>query len=165
MKPIPAYLSILAISLIGANLTVASSPVPVSSTDNADRQAIEALLGNYTRCLTERDEAGFRALLLNEEIPFTSVQESTAPEKSADLRHYENFRQAVFGGSQRYRQTFYNVRIDQHGPLAQVSLNFLTEPVTRDGKSSKSLPGWKVLQLLKIGDRWKIASELYTFEG
>jgi len=40
---------------------------------------------------------------------------------------YEGFRQSVFAGGQRFRQRFYNIRIEQHGALAQVSLDFVTE--------------------------------------
>ena len=38
-------------------------------------------------------------------------------------------------------------------------------PLTPERVSGKpeSAAGWKVLQLVKTGDRWKIASELYTF--
>ena len=110
--------------------------------------------------MTEHDEAGFRALLLDEKIPFAAVAASTTSDSPPDLRRYEDFRQAVFVSGQRYQEKFYNVRIEQHGPLAQVSLNFLTERVPANEKPA---PGWKVLQLVKVGGHWKIASALYTF--
>ena len=161
MKPIHMYVGVLAMSLIGAALAVASPALSaIHQTSSVDRQAIEALLASYTRCVTEHDEAGFRALLLDEKIPFASVQESAVSDNPPDLRQYEGFRQAVFASGQRYREKFYNVRIEQHGPLAQASLDFVTEQVS--GKRSSST-GWKVLQLVKVGDRWKIASELYMF--
>lgn len=161
MKPIHMYVGVLAMSLIGAALAVASPALSaIHQISGIDRQAIEALLASYTRCVTEHDEAGFRALLLDEKIPFASVQESAASDNPPDLRQYEGFRQAVFASGQRYREKFYNVRIEQHGPLAQASLDFVTEQVSGKRRSST---GWKVLQLVKVGDRWKIASELYMF--
>ncbi|WP_158755393.1 hypothetical protein [Dyella sp. S184] len=161
MKPLHICVGVLAISLIGATLAVASPALTaIHRTSSIDRQAIEALLASYTRCVTEHDEAGFRALLLDEKIPFASVQESAASANPPDLRQYEDFRQAVFASGQRYREKFYNVRIEQHGPLAQVSLDFLTQQISGNRRSSA---GWKVLQLVKVGDRWKIASALYTF--
>ena len=101
-------------------------------------------------------------MLLDEKIPFAAVQTSSAPGTSPELHRYEDFRKAVFLSGQRYKQKFYNIRIEQRGPLAQVSLDFVTEQIS--GKRGSS-SGWKVLQLVKVGDRWKIASELYTFEN
>lgn len=161
MKPIPMYVVVFAMNLIGANLAAASPPHPaIHQAGNADRQAIETLLASYTRCVTEHDETGFRSLLLDEKIPFASVQASTASGDPPDLRQYEDFRKAVFASGRRYKQRFYNVHIEQHGPLAQVSLDFVTEQVSG---TRGSATGWKVLQLVKVGDHWKIASELYTF--
>ena len=164
MKRIHACIGILGMCLIAANPAAADSlPLQAAhSTSNADRLAIEALLGNYTRCVTQDDEAGFRAMLLDENIPFATVQTSTATGTPPDLHRYEDFRKAVFSSGERYKQRFYNVRIEQHGPLAQVSLVFVTEQTSGKRESSS---GWKVLQLVKVGDRWKIASELYTFEN
>jgi hypothetical protein len=135
-----------------------AASIPQAST--ADHQAIETLLASYARCVTEHDEAGFRALLLDETITFANVEESAASNNPPNLRQYEGFRQSVFASGQRLRQRFYNARIEQHGVLAQVSLDFVTEQVS--GKRG-SATGWKVLQLVKVGGRWKIASELYTF--
>ncbi|SFS11832.1 hypothetical protein SAMN05216570_2573 [Dyella sp. OK004] len=160
MKRILAHVGVLAIGLFGATLVVASPRLSVThQTSSADRQSIELLLRTYTRCVTERDEAGFRALLLDDNIPFASVQESTALDHPPDLRRYEDFRRAVFANGRRYRQAFYNIRIEQDGPLAQASLDFVTETVSGNRSSSS---GWKVLQLVKVGSAWKIASELYT---
>jgi hypothetical protein len=157
--------AMLAISILGANLAVASPPPPPAASipraNDSDRHAIEALLASYARCLNERDESGFRALLLDPNIPFADVQASSRTHDPADLRHYQSFRQAVFTSGLRYRQRHYDVHIEQHGPLAQVSLVFVTEQLT--GRNKGSATGWKILQLVKVGDRWKIASELYTF--
>jgi hypothetical protein len=158
MKRFHACFVLLMVSLIGVSQARASASIPQAST--ADYQAIETLLASYTRCVTEHDEASFRALLLDEKIPFADVEESAASNNPPDLRQYEGFRQSVFASGQRFRQRFYNVRIEQHGALAQVSLDFVTEQGS--GKRG-SATGWKVLQLVKVGGRWKIASELYTF--
>jgi hypothetical protein len=156
--------AIFTISLLSGNPAVAAPPPPAAAiprANNSDRQAIEALLASYTRCLNEHDEAGFRALLLDTRIPFADVQASSGADDPPDLHHYEAFRRAVFTSGLRFRQRFYYIRIEQHGPLAEVSLVFVTEQLT--GKNKGSSTGWKVLQLVKVGDRWKIASELFTF--
>jgi hypothetical protein len=156
--------AIFTISLLGANLAVAAPPLPAASIprpNSSDRQAIEALLASYTRCLNQHDEAGFRALLLDTRIPFADVKARAGADDPPELHHYEAFRRAVFASGERFRQRFYDIHIEQHGPLAQVSLVFVTEQLT--GRKKGSSTGWKVLQLVKVGDRWKIASELFTF--
>ena len=129
---------------------------PMSSTD--DRAAIAALLDRYTQCVTAGDEAGFRALLLDDDIPFSAVSPAMSGKNatSASLRRYADFRDAVFRSGRHFRQRFSNVRIEQDGPLAQASLDF----VTRRGDDASV--GWKVLQLVKTADGWKIASEFFT---
>jgi len=163
MKPPLIAFSMLAMCLISAGTAAvaASTASAIHQASDTDSQAIAALLASYTRCVTEHDEAGFRALLLNEKIPFATVQTSIATDGSADLRQYEGFRKAVFASGQRFRQTFSNVHIEQRGPLAQVSLDFVTEQISATRQSSA---GWKVLQLVNVDGHWKIASELYTFE-
>jgi hypothetical protein len=160
MKRISLLIGLLVTSLVGADMAMASSPASTLRSSNADRQAIETLLASYTRCVTEHDEAGFEALLLDKQIPFSSVEVLKDSDAAKDLRHYEDFRKAVFASGMRLRQKFYNIHIEQRGALAQVSLDFVTEQVSGNGKSST---GWKLLQLVRIGDHWKIASELYTF--
>lgn len=164
MTPTPICAAMVAMFLLAANVASASSPPAATSiprADAADQHAIEVLLASYTRCLSEDDEAGFRALLLDSRIPFADVQPSPASIGAPDLRRYQTFRHAVFAGGRRYRQKFYHVRIEQHGPLAQVSLVFVTERIS--GRKKDVATGWKVLQLIKVGGHWKIASELYTF--
>jgi hypothetical protein len=151
MKRIHARFVLLMVSLIGVSQARASASIPQAST--ADYQAIETLLASYTRFVTEHDEAGFRALLLDEKIPFADVEESATSNNPPDLRQYEGFRQSVFASGQRFRQRFYNVRIEQHGALAQVSLDFVTEQGS--GKRG-SAAGWKVLQLVKVAGRWTL---------
>ncbi|MEO8924366.1 MAG: hypothetical protein ABI330_16300, partial [Caldimonas sp.] len=55
-----------------------------------------------------------------------------------------------------FTQRFKDVRIQQDGNLATVTLVFIN---TRPQSESW---GWKALQLLKVDGVWKIASEFYT---
>jgi hypothetical protein len=151
-------IGILAMALSAACPAATQTARPAN---DADRQAIETLLDNYTRCVTQNDEAGFEAQLLAPDIPFSSVSTSRASVPLPDLHRYADFRKAVFQSGQRFKQRFYNVHIERQGPLAQVSLDFTTEQIS--GKP-QSATGWKVLQLIKVAGQWKIASELFTFE-
>lgn len=130
----------------------------------ADAQAIHQLLDNYTRAVTSHDQALFEAQLLDQHIPFLCVEDLRRPGFQAStttISDYAGFRKAVFEGKTRYHQTFSNVKIEQEGLLAQVSLNFetLVDGSTAGGR------GWKTLQLLKVNGQWKIASEFYTAAG
>jgi len=130
-------------------------------TSAEDRQAIGKLLETYTSSLSNGDQAGFEAILLDDQVPFSGTYELAGPGtegKAIETRHYQNFRKSVFQSGKRFTQHFYNVHIDQDGALAQVSLDFITqEPKTGGGTY-----GWKTLQLLKIQGQWKIASEFFT---
>jgi hypothetical protein len=139
----------------------ASSPagdLALHAPTTEDHDAIRALLDRYTRCVTSGDETGFRALLLDDDIPFSAVSLARAdkPMSTATFRHYADFRDAVFRSGRHFEQTFTNVRIEQDGPLAQASLDFVTRQAA-DGSA-----GWKVLQLVKTAGGWKIASEFFT---
>lgn len=126
-----------------------------------DHQAIAKLLDTYTASVTKGDEAAFEALLIDDQVPFSSTGEITghgADGQAVTTRNYQRFRKSVFESGVRYTQHFYNIRIDQDGPLAQVSLDFITQ----ETKSGKGGYGWKTLQLLKVQGHWKIASEFYT---
>ena len=98
--------------------------------------------------MTQGDKKSFEALLLNDEVPFSSTDELVAPHANGaavDTRRYSRFRKAVFESGNPYSQQFFNVHIEQDGDLAQVSLDFVTTRV----KTGKSSFGWKTLQLLK----------------
>jgi hypothetical protein len=126
-----------------------------------DRRAIEEVLATYTRSVTNGDERSFEALLLDENVTFTSTDVLARTNVGAtlpNLRHYRDFRHAVFESGQHLQQQFFNVKSQQDGPLAQVSCDFVT--VQRDTQHGGY--GWKVLQMLKVQGQWKIASELYT---
>ena len=64
----------------------------------------------------------------------------------------------MFEGSP-FTQSFRDVRIHQDGPLAQVSLVFVNT------RPTESKWGWKVMQLLRVDDGWKIASEFFTIHA
>ena len=126
-----------------------------------DAAAIEGVLKAYTTSVTNADKATFEALLLNEEVPFTSTDELVklgANGLKVDTRRYSRFRKAVFESGVQYTQHFYNIHIQQDGDLAQVSLDFVTKVVKSGGGGF----GWKTLQLVKVQGQWKIASEIYT---
>ena len=129
-----------------------------------DRVAIEHLLGAYRAAVRNGDEPGFAVLLLNERVPFLSVEADglgKARPNDVDDQRYADFRHAVFGSGRHYEQRFDNVRILQDGALAQVSLDFVTVAAGTDQGGY----GWKTLELLKVAGQWRIASEFYTAYG
>jgi len=130
-------------------------------TNSEDHQAIEKLLATYTASVTNSDQAAFEALLIDDQVPFSSTDEIVGRGGDAQAvvtRNYPHFRKSVFQSGLHCTQHFYNVHIDQDGPLAQVSLDF----VTQETRSARGTYGWKTLQLVKVQGHWKIASELYT---
>ena len=134
------------------------TPSPVSA---PDRAAIEQVLTNYTTAVTNSDEALFMTTLLDDQIPFFAAGDvATQPPslKSPNTHAFAAFKRAVFHTNTRYRQTFDHVAIEQDKSLACVRLHFITRVVS----SGAAAEGWKTLQLLKVGDQWKIASEFYT---
>lgn len=144
-------------SAAGAGLT--AHAVARHVVRRADLDAIRRLLASYTRAVTDGDRAAFEALLLSTDIPFASVadlQESGGG--PPDTRQYPRFRADIFDSGIRYSQRFHNVRIEQDGTLANVSLDF----VTVDTATGRGGYGFKVLQLVKVGGAWKIASEFFT---
>jgi hypothetical protein len=139
-----------------ADASETPSPAPAP-----DRAAIAQVLNNYTTAVTNGDEALFLTTLLDDQIPFFAAGDvATQPPslKSADTHAFAAFKRAVFHTNTRYRQTFDHVAIEQDKSLACVRLHFITRVVS----SGAAAEGWKTLQLLKVGDQWKIASEFYT---
>ena len=134
-----------------------AEPIPAGfASTGADRGAIETLLSTYTTAVSTKNQALFESLLLDTAIPFSGVSAADRPSSARVVTNdYDSFRKGVFEGPP-FTQRFQDVHIDQDGRLASVSLVFVnTAP---DGRSW----GWKTLQLLKVGGRWKIASEFYT---
>ena len=68
-------------------------------TTAADRQAIQALLDNYTKAVSTKNQALFESLLLNKHISFSHV--ATAVKKGGEdtgSQNYEQFRKGVSKG-------------------------------------------------------------------
>ncbi|GGF35892.1 hypothetical protein GCM10011611_47800 [Aliidongia dinghuensis] len=147
----------LAISVAPTIAAPYRTPVPATfESKGEDRQAIEGLLDNYTKAVSTKDQALFESLLLDKAIPFTGVP---LLGKSGDLTvktaNYEDFRKGVFEG-EPFTQNFEDIHIKQDGTLAQVSLVFVNTTST-----DKSW-GWKTMELVKVGGKWKIAAEFFT---
>ena len=155
MKTLVAVLLLTGSCLPIAKVNAESIPTRFAATTD-DRKAIKALLETYTKAVSTKDQASFETLLLNKDIPFSDVPSAVRSEGAAKgTEHYEDFRKGVFEGP-AFTQRFQNVHIQQDGPLADVSLVF----VNKDSQGTSW--GWKTLQLLKVGGRWKIASEFFT---
>jgi hypothetical protein len=151
---IPAVLSA---SLVAAQAQPPAVP-PSFASIGPDRVAIDALLANYTRAVSTKDQALFETLLLSRDIPFSDAGSAIKARGPEGTHRYEAFRRGVFEGP-AFTQKFQDVHVDQDGPLAQVSLVFVNTDAHGSGW------GWKTLQLLKVDGQWKIASEFYTGHG
>ena len=167
MRPVRLLPLLLLAALATPATAVPPAPVAFAGRHEAaaeDRAAIERLLDAYRAAVKAGDEAGFAALLLDERVPFLSVDAvrlGQAAARDVDDQRYADFRHAVFGSGKHYEQRFDNVRIQQDGALAQVSLDFVTVAAgTQQGGY-----GWKTLELLKVAGGWRIASEFYTAYG
>jgi hypothetical protein len=155
MKPTLAALVLLISAASGASTFADPIPARFEST-GTDREAILALLAAYTQAVSSKDQGRFETLLLSKSIPFSRASVAVSTGDAADgTRNYEGFRKAVFEGAP-FTQRFQNVRIEQDGPLAAVSVVFVN--TTTKG----STWGWKTMQLLKVNGSWKIASEFFT---
>lgn len=131
----------------------------VNAPSPEDQILILQLLTQYTSSVNDGDARRFESLLLDQNIPFSGVSKDFGT--SADLasvQNYQGFKQALFGDGKRFKQRHSNVKIEQVGLLAQVSLDYETA-LQDEAYSGK---GWKVLHLLKVGGHWKIASEFYV---
>jgi hypothetical protein len=127
--------------------------------DAADAQGINALLSNYTQSVSQGDRARFESQLLDTHIPFYGVGGGRLNDVDlSTIQDYAGFRQAIFDGGVQFKQRFSNVSIAQVGNLAQVTLDY--ETAKRDDPYEGK--GWKVMQLIKVGGQWKIASEFFT---
>jgi len=126
-----------------------------------DEAAIRELLANYTASLSTGNRGAFESQLLDLNIPFSHVKGGAGVVNNPGLamfQDYADFKKIIFGGGKRYQQRFSNIRIEQVGNLAQVSLDYQTALVGDPYEGS----GWKVMQLIKLNGQWKIASEFFT---
>jgi len=144
-----AVFAILFIPVVGA--AVSASP----SAKSADRAAIEAVLATYTKAVSTKDQRLFETLLLNKAIPFSYVPNDSHPISDHGTENYEVFRKGVFEG-RPFTQRFEDVRIQQEGGVADVTLVFVNTTPTSVTR------GWKTMQLLRVDGVWKIASEFFT---
>lgn len=154
--------AISALTLISALsiLPAYAAPIPANfDSVGGDKKAIEQLLEEYTTAVSTKDQARFETLLLNRSIPFSDVGSAIAAKGAGSgAQNYESFRKGVFEGDP-FEQRFQDIKIQQDGPLAEVSLVFVNSTAT------ESSWGWKTMQLLKVEGRWKIASEFFTGHG
>lgn len=126
-----------------------------------ERTQIEALLDNYVISVSTGNSMLFESQLLDLSIPFASIGSREQSVRSADLKgiqDYQGFKKAIFDSGNKFQQRFSQVRIEQVGNLAQVSLDYETA-LKGNPYAGK---GWKVLQLIKVQGSWKIASEFFT---
>lgn len=149
-----AMTSFFALTCSVANAQNAATP--------GDAAQIDQLLGNYTASVSSGNRAQFEAQLLDLDIPFSAIGNNTPdPKQPMGLRavqDYKGFRKVIFESGKRYRQRFSNIKIEQVGNLAQVSLDYETTLAGEDYAGK----GWKVMQLIKYAGQWKIASEFFT---
>lgn len=139
---------------------VAAAPARAESNNKDELIGIHALLDTYTQSVTDRDEKKFEAQLLDLNIPFMGTGKLNKPgfvATTQNMGDYASFKAEIFQSERRYKQYFKDVKIEQNGNLAQVSLHF----VTTDAATGEGGEGWKTLQLLKVQGQWKIASEFF----
>jgi len=142
----------LLLALLMSEASSASQPADISRSDPA---AIKVLLATYTRAVSTKDQSLIETLLLNKAIPFSYIPANGVPISDHGTEKYEVFRKGVFEGA-AFTQRFEDVRILQHGGVADVTLVFVNTT------TKSSTRGWKSMQLLKIDGSWKIASEFFT---
>jgi hypothetical protein len=166
IRSIP-FLVITSLLLSSANV-MATPPAHASDLAMAhnepkaqDDVAIRKLLASYTASLSAGDPAAFESQLLDLRIPFSHVDGGAGAvdhPSLATFQDYARFRKIIFDSDKRYQQRFSNIRIEQVGNLAQVSLDYQT---TLQGDRYEG-SGWKVMQLIRLNGQWKIASEFFT---
>ena len=69
MKSLVLFLT-LSVTVMQAHAGTLPADLGHHSSTAEDRAAISAVLDRYTQCVTSGDEPGFRALLLDDDIPF-----------------------------------------------------------------------------------------------
>ncbi|WP_266181412.1 hypothetical protein [Dyella humicola] len=115
---------------------------------------------NYTASLSTGNREAFELQLLDLNIPFSYVKGGAGAMDHPGLaifQDYAGFRKVIFVSSKRYQQRFSNIRVEQVGNLAEVSLDYQTALQGDQYEGS----GWKVMQLIKLNGQWKIASEFF----
>ena len=144
----------------GANLSDLSG-ASVNFPTQQDSLKIRKLLSNYTQSVSSGDRKLFESQLLDFNIPFAAVGVEMDKSENIGLKSvqdYRGFRKAIFDSGNHFKQRFSNIKIEQVGNLAQVSLDYETSLRGHDYAGK----GWKVIQLIKFNDQWKIVSEFFT---
>jgi len=124
-----------------------------------ENQGINAVLATYTSSVSDGNSQRFESQLLDLKIPFAGVWgDMAASTNLTTIQDYAGFKKSIFESGKKFKQRFSNIKIEQIGAVAQVSLDYETalKESSYDGK------GWKVMHLLKVEGHWKIASEFFT---
>jgi hypothetical protein len=151
--------AVVLVALHSSRTSAFMTPDSWNSPSADERRRIDALLDTYTSSVSDGDPQRFESQLLDLKIPFAGVwSELAAPAHLNTVQDYAGFRKSIFESGKQFKQRFSNIKIEQVGPVAQVSLDYETalKDAAYDGK------GWKVMHLLKVDGRWKIASEFFT---
>jgi hypothetical protein len=163
-KVLPSALAIAAICSSQANPLMTPTPnqpphASWNSPSEEEAQRINAVLTTYARSVSQGNAQLFESQLLDLKIPFAGVWgEMAASANLATIQDYAGFRKSIFESGKTFKQRFSNIKIEQIGPVAQVSLDYETALK----ESDYDRKGWKVIQLLKVEGQWKIASEFFT---
>ncbi|MFZ6732911.1 hypothetical protein ACO0LG_13385 [Undibacterium sp. Ji42W] len=126
-----------------------------------DDQQLRQILTNYVQAFSNGDRVLFESQLLDLNIPFSYIADNINGNKKYDLQSvqkYADFRKSVFESGSKLKQRFSNIKIEQLGSVAQISLDYESAGRDQDYQGK----GWKVIQLIKINQQWKIASEFYN---
>ncbi|MFZ6710872.1 hypothetical protein [Undibacterium sp. TC9W] len=144
-------------AVTAANTEIPDWNIPAKQDD----QQLRLILANYVQAFSNGDRVLFESQLLDLNIPFSYIPDNINGNKKYDLQSvqkYADFRKSVFESGSKLKQRFSNIKIEQLGSLAQISLDYESAGRDQDYQGK----GWKVIQLIKINQQWKIASEFYN---
>ena len=157
----------LAVFALLASVPAAAAESPRWEVSAAERPAIEAVIEKFRLAIIAKDGPALSDLLINSRIVFNQLADQAGIDEARKAdRHYDGlgnsgfsgFARAVTGSKVPIEERFYNVRIEQDGPLALVTFDYL-----EDGKvENRGLEHW---MLRKIDGTWKIFSVVWTSRG
>lgn len=154
------FLTLLS-SLWVATVLHSQETAATSHSSIADKAAIAAVIENYSKAVDNHDETLFMSGMLDDQIPVFSANDTPSQKtslQSKDMHNLSDLRGAFFHSKTRYRISFDHMSIQQDHSLAAVFVHFVTQPLP----NGPAVDGWKTLQLMKVGNQWKIVSELFT---
>jgi ketosteroid isomerase-like protein len=159
----------LAVFALLASVPAAAAEPPRWEVSAAERPAIEAVIERFRLAIIAKDGPALSDLLINSRIVFNQLANQAGIDETRKTdRHYDGlgnsgfsgFARAVTGAKVPIEERFYNVRIEQDGPLALVTFDF---DYLEDGKvENRGLEHW---MLRKIDGTWKIFSVVWTSRG